>query len=211
MLMPNRFSDVRSRQCPPRSRRRRGWHVIVAAASLSLLCIGARGASADTLTTSGLEYPGVQISEIRDGRIYFQINGRDAQPIALEQVVRINATDEPALNAAEQALAAGGTDTAAEAYQRAITTSGKDWVRQWSARRLADVARQTGRIDQATAAYIEMVRENPSGVLASRPSVTPGATQYLDAAARQIDAALQDRAFSDAPRRQALLAFLLDL
>src|ERR1700728_2364055 len=96
-----------------------------AALSLSLLA----AARADTIAfSSGLNYPGVHIDRIEDGKVYFVINGElRSKPAA--DIVTMSVDDEPDFDSGEAAYQSQNYASAADGYSRAIGGADKPWLR----------------------------------------------------------------------------------
>jgi hypothetical protein len=92
-------------------------------------------------TSSGnaLELTSVTVTGISDGKVLYQVAGRDANR-DLTAVVRMKLDSEPDFSAAEQAFAAGNKDVAARLYQAASRANRKPWLKARIDARLASLA-----------------------------------------------------------------------
>ncbi len=170
----------------------------------------APSALADSLYVGTLERPNVLIREIKDGKIYYEISGRVAQPIEIDRVSRLDITDEPALSAAEKAFTEGQWDQAADQYQKALRTTGREWVKDYAIPRLLEAAAKSNRFDAAVTAYVQLVLRNPAQASKYKPALPTGESGYVNQAADDVRKALGEPKLTDSQRQQLLL-FLLDI
>src|SRR5436853_6820839 len=93
---------------------------------LALLLL-ATPALADSITVNNLPYPDVKISGVKGEEIFFltQTGTEVHKPIA--HVSKINLTDEPAFNQAEEAYFAKDWEKAATGYEKNFLTTHKTW------------------------------------------------------------------------------------
>lgn len=124
-----------------------------------------------------------------------------------DQIKQLIIDNEPAFNAAEEQFFAGQFDRAVEGYQRALRSTTKDWLRAWSAIRLAEAANKAGRFDAAVAAYIGIVRLQPDLAPKFKPQVPAGRSTFLDNAVTELNTA-RNQATNDAQRQQILTLLL---
>src|SRR5439155_26875049 len=76
---------------------------------------------ADTLyigSGGGIPYANVKVLRIADGQIVYTLASGNETRKPVDQVVRMQIDDEPALNAAEQAFVAEKWDDAVDAYNK---------------------------------------------------------------------------------------------
>src|SRR5512145_1456255 len=66
---------------------------------------------------NALKLDGVKITDIAQGKIQFTSAGRESVR-DIQQIVRIQIDDEPALSAGEEAMASGKFDAATDAYRK---------------------------------------------------------------------------------------------
>ena len=159
---------------------------------------------------SALKIEGLKISDVAHGRIQFVAAGGRESAREIQQVARIQIDDEPAFSAAEEAFAMGDFDAATNAYRKALDTTQKDWLKQWSAARLVQAAPRANRFDAAVAGYITLVLINPEEAAAHKPRMPDARSTYLATAIDAVNAALARAGINDA-QRQALQKYLLEL
>lgn len=185
--------------------------------SLALLLVAcgsfARADAVWTVTAGGkpFERRNLKIEGMNADGLLFRSMSQDraALPRPMKEIWRIEADDEPALNAAETAFVADKWDDAVAGYQRAMTASRKDWVRQYAALRLMAAAGKSGRFSAAAAAYVAMVQRDPKAAASAKPDV-PKNKAELPAAIEAVKTGLDD-ARLQRPQRVALQAFLVEL
>jgi hypothetical protein len=164
------------------------------------------------INSSGKE---VRISDLRvgtvaDGRIAFEdASGKRGQR-DLNQVNRIAMDDEPALADAERAYVERKWPDAADAYEKALAGTRRDWVKAWIAPRLIESAENSRRFPPAVAGYLELVRTNPARAENTVPTAFEEDRKALDEGVVEVNAALTDPQLT-AQQRQCLLSFLLDI
>jgi tetratricopeptide (TPR) repeat protein len=95
-------------------------------------------------------------------------------------------------------------------FQKALRTSAKPWVKDWSAMRLIDAANKSGRLDAAVAAYIQMLLKDPATAAGMKPTLPDSKSSYLDSAVKDVNTALNDSKLTPDQRR-SLLGFLIEL
>src|SRR5947209_9182907 len=134
---------------------------IAFATTLAALAAASGVARADSIWIAGstgapLKADGIKILRVEgDSLVYVAASGSQTSK-PLSQVAQLAADDEPAFNAAEQAYRDGKWPEAVDAYQKAVQTTAKDWVRDRSSIRLVEVAAKTNRFDAAVTAYIAL-------------------------------------------------------
>jgi TolA-binding protein len=159
---------------------------------------------------NALELPRVRISDIREGKIFFDAaTGRESSR-ELAQVVRLDVEDDPSLTAAEQSLATSQWDAATDGYRKVLTSSPKPWAKYWAAQRLIEAAGKAKRFDEAAAGYIALVRFDPARAAPFKPALPDERSTYLTTALNDVAAALADGKLAP-PQREGLLSFQLDL
>ena len=142
-----------------------------------------RSASAGGAAVSLLEIKDVRINGVTDGKLRFESAGRQSSR-ELAQVARVQIDDEPALSAAETALAANQLDAAADGYRKVLAGTTKEWVKTWSAQRLLELQGRQGG-DKGAAATAQQLPQS------SAPATVAGgaiAKVNLDAAAAALKA-----------------------
>jgi TolA-binding protein len=191
-----------------RSARRRPWPGALVAV-LTCLFGFPRPAPADSIFVGTLERKDVVIRDLKGDSLFFEINGRQSDTEA-SKVTRLVVTSEPPLTAAEEAFAAGKWDQAVDGYLRALRTSQKPWVKEWSSRRLIESGNKSGRFDAAVTAYIQMLVRDPAAAAALKPAMPDAKSSYLDTAVKDVNTALNDSKLT-VDQRRALLGFLVEL
>jgi tetratricopeptide (TPR) repeat protein len=189
------------------------------AALLGCVCAaGAAGVRADTVWTLSsaanakpFERPKVKIDGLAGDALLFRSaqTSRQSDPKPLNEVWRIEVDNEPALNAAEAAFVAGKWDDAIQNYQRAVTTSRADWVKQYATIRLATAADKSGKFSAAATAYAALVGRDPKAAANVKPRIPDGKVE-LPAAISAVKTALSDAKLKP-EQRTTLQAFLAEL
>lgn len=154
-------------------------------------------------------YTAARITRVEKGQLYFVINGNETSR-ELERIGRISVDDEPALTAAETALAQQKWDDAVDGYEKVIRASSKAWVKDWAGNRLIDAAGKSGRFDSAVTAWVLLVQRDATAAAKAKPALPDSKSSYLDTAAQQVDRGLAARNLSD-EQRTLLLSFLLEI
>jgi TolA-binding protein len=189
------------------------------ATAAAAIVLAAPFARADSVwITSGagggvLQMGGVQIQSVQDGRLVYRTNNGDERSREVAQIARVNADNEPALNAAEDALARSELDVATESFRKALASSAKEWVKVWSARRLTEVAPRANRFDAAASGYIALLVRDPGGAARAadlRPQLPPAQSTFLNSAINEATAMLSTPTLAPAAK-DALQAFLAEL
>ena len=117
------------------------------------LMISSSLALADSVFVGSLERKDATIKLLKSDTLVFEINDKVSE-IPISKISRIIVSSDPPLSAAEESYARGNLDSAVDDYQKAIRTTSKQWVKDWSAMRLIEAASKTGRFDAAATAYI---------------------------------------------------------
>jgi TolA-binding protein len=117
---------------------------------------------------------------------------------------------EPALNAAENALAAGKWDDAVDGYAKTARATNKPWLKDWATLRLLTAGQKSKRFDAAATAYIAMLLRDPDTAAKFRPQMPDAGSTYIDGAITDATAALSSKDITDR-QKLAMLNFLLDL
>jgi TolA-binding protein len=128
----------------------------------------------------------------------------------LDQVQQMNADGENDFNAAEQAYRDGKLANAANSYQKTIRTTSKDWVRDRSSIRLAELSAKLNRFDTAATAYVGLILKDPATAAAAKPVISDAVAPYYDGALGDIKHALETNKLADT-QQGALLGFALEL
>ena len=187
-------------------------------AGAGALLLVALPASADTVwlrsgqATNALERPNVKVEKVEGGIVHFRsIQSDRVTERPMEEVVRIAADGEPALTQAEDAFAAGKWEQAAAAYQKAIASSGKQWVKDRSAVRLVSAAEKSGKFPTAVSAWVTLLARDPATAAKYKPQVPAGTKPgTLTPAVTEVDRALTNAKLGE-EQRQTLMAFQLEL
>jgi len=175
---------------------------------------------ADKIYTGGLTIDG-SVVKIDGSNLVIRVQGRDTTR-DIAKVQRLEIDGEPAFTDAEKAYAtarAEGTaeadrkaayEKAVEGYQKAVKSSNKEWLRDWSALRLVDAAAKANRFDAAVTGWISLVLKDPELASKYKPALPDERSAFLNSAAVEVQGAANGSKVSDAARSQ-LLGFLLDL
>ena len=185
-------------------------------ASIALVLCFATLARADAIwinpgagAANALKLDNIRITAIGDGRVQFTSAGRESTR-DVQQVVRIQIDDEPALSLAEEALSSGKFDVATDQYRRTLETTRKDWLRQWSAARLVQSATRANRFDAAVAGYVALIQIDPRLAGPYKPALPDAKSTYLATAINDVTAALATPGIGEA-QKQVLAEFLQEL
>jgi TolA-binding protein len=170
---------------------------------------------ADTLFISSgggnpVEYKNIKVLRIIQGQIVYNTASGGETRKPLEQVVRMQIDDEPALNTAEQALFGEQWDQAVDNYSKAAKATNKPWVKDWATIRLLIAGQKSNRFDAAATAYIAMLLRDPDSAAKYKPQMPQAGSSYIDSAINEANAALGTRDIND-KQKLALLGFMLDL
>jgi hypothetical protein len=172
---------------------------------------GPASARADSLTIHGADGSGftldsVRIDRIDGGAVYYQLNG-DLKSRPATEVATMQLDDEPDFDSGEAAYQIKHWEDAVTGFSTAMTSSSRDWLKDWIAPRLLESAEHTAHFDAAVTAWTRLAGIDATTAAIERPPlpVEPGA---LDAAAKQLDAAAQ---LEKGPSRRLILSMLLDV
>lgn len=189
--------------------------LLVLAAALACVASSAR---ADTVwsvprTANGKPFPStkVKIEGVSSAGLMYRSASQDraADPKPINDIWRIEVEDEKALNNAEESFVAQKWDDAVANYQRAISTSRKDWVKQYATIRLIAAAEKSGKFSAAASAYAAGVLRDPKAADA-KPDVPKDKKSELPAAINAVKGALASPRLTTA-QKSALQAFLVEL
>lgn len=161
---------------------------------------------------TALERANVKVERIENNLLFFRSSQSDrVTERPLDDVLKIAADGEVALNAGEEAFAAGEWDKAAAHYQRAATTSGKQWVKDRAGLRLIASAEKSGKFSTAVAGWIALLGRDPALAAKYKPQIPAGAKAgSLNPAVAQVEKALNDTRLPAEPR-QTLTAYQMEL
>lgn len=194
-----------------------GWRG--AAVWVTVLLLASPLAMADTVwtITSGanakpFKRDRVKIEKMQGDGLMFRSAAQDraGDPRPIKEIWRVEADGETALNAAEKAFTEDKWDEAITSYQRAVSTSGKDWVKQYATLRLLTAAEKSGKFSAAAAAFITLVQTNPALAPGKKPDVPKNKKSEFPAAIDALKAALNDSRLK-AAQKNTLKAFLVEL
>lgn len=149
-------------------------------------------ALADSAVINGLPYHGIRITGVKDGELQFETPNGNLTSKPIKFVTRINVTDEPALNAAEDAYARSDWNQAADNYEKAIRSANspaKAWLRDWCSLRLADAAGKGGRFDVSIRTFIDLAKKSPeqAATMFAGLKMPKAGSDYLKQAAASLE------------------------
>jgi TolA-binding protein len=177
--------------------------------AFSMLLLASAPALADSVTVNNIAYPDVKITSVKGEEIIFSTSlGREiTKPIA--QVSKISITDEPALNAAEEAYLARDWEKAATGYERTVRTTSKAWLKDWCSVRLLESANKAGRFDAAVKAYVALAEKSPESVKSIEMVLPKAGSAYINDALKDLNAGIA-RAKNE-ETKSVLLKLVVDL
>jgi tetratricopeptide (TPR) repeat protein len=157
------------------------------------------------------ERPKVKIEGLGPAGLAFRSEaGRAAEPKPLKDIYRIQVDDETALNSAEESLVAQKWDDAVSNYQRALSATRKDWVKQYATLRLIAAAAKSGKFSAAATAYAAAVARDPKTADGMKPEIPANGKSQLPAAISAVKTALGDTRIKP-ESKNTLQAFLAEL
>ncbi len=166
-------------------------------------------ADADTIYTGITPLTDVQILGTQNGSLRF-INRAGAEVSrSFDGIKRLEVSNEPAFNSAEEAFEAGNFDKATEGYIKTIRSTNKPWLKEWSGLRLQEAAEKSGDFPAAVTAWVELIQSNPAAAAGRQPKLPEGTSTFLNTAAADIERVLQGRL--DDKQKAELLKLLLDI
>ena len=170
---------------------------------------------ADTLYISSgggnpVPYSNVKILRVVGGQIVYNLSSGAETRKPLEQVVRMQIDDEPALNAAEQAMFTEKWDEAVDGYTKTARATQKPWLKDWATIRLLTAAQKSNRFDAAATSYVAMLLRDPDTAAKYKPLLPPEGSTFIDSAINDTTAALNTKDIKD-QQKLSLLNFLLEL
>jgi tetratricopeptide (TPR) repeat protein len=155
------------------------------AAAVAALALSPAALRADTVwTRSGTNTPVPiegTVTQIAEGKLQMQGKTGNAVTRPLDQVWRIKADTEPALSEAEEAFEQNKFDVAAAAYDKALQSTKKDWVKDRAADRLVVAAEKAGQFPLQAAAFAQVALRDPLGAADKKPLVPADKAQVLKA------------------------------
>lgn len=173
-----------------------------------VLCAFA-GLRADTIYVGTLPTPAAKIVRFDSDQLIYEVNGQQRSK-EYSKITRIDATGESPLDSAEQAFAAEKWDDAVDSYQKAIATASRQWIKDWSARRLLDAAQKSGRFDAAVSAYIVLLLKDPAVAAQHKPALPDSQSTFLNTAIDDVRNTLGDATLTPL-QRKTLLSFQIEL
>jgi hypothetical protein len=183
-------------------------HRITLAAFSTLIALPAL-AVADSVTVNNLPYPDVKINAVKGDEIFFNTSTGTEVHKPIAHVSKINLSDEPALNAAEEAYLAKDWDKAATGYERTVRTTTKAWLRDWCSVRLLESANKANRFDAAVKAYIALAEKSPDAAKPIVLNMPKAGSAYINDAIKELNAAISRS--KNEQTKQLLLKLLVDL
>lgn len=191
----------------------------VAVGLLAVLLMTSSAAVADTVWTIAtgpnakpFKRDRVKIEKMQGDALIFRsaAQNRASDPRPLKEIWRVEADGETALNNAEKAYTEDKWDQAIASYQKAVSSSGKDWVKQYATLRLLAAAEKSGKFSAAAAAFVTLVQTNPTIAASKKPDVPKDKKSEYPAAIESLKTALNDSRLKPA-QKNALQAFLVEL
>ena len=156
-----------------------------AALAVAALCLAPAALRADTVwTRTGANTPipiEGTVTQIAEGKLQMQGKNGNLVTRPLDQVWRVKVDSEPALSEAEEAFEQNKFDVAAAAYDRALASTKKDWVRDRAAERLVVAAEKAGQFPLQAAAYAQIALRDPIGAADKKPVVPADKAQVAKA------------------------------
>ena len=191
---------------------------LAVAIALPLLLIPAASALADTVwlrsgqATNALERPNVKVEKIENGVLFFRSEASDrVTERVVDEVARISADGETVFNQAEEAFFTGKWDQAAAGYQRAISSSARQWVKDRSGLRLVAAAEKSGKFPVAVTAWLALMSRDPAQAAKQKPQVPANAAAgSLTSSVTEVERTLNSARLSE-EQRETLLAFQMEL
>src|SRR4051812_18013285 len=164
---------------------------------------------ADSITVNNLPYPDVKVNGVKGEEIFFitQTGTEVHKPIA--HVSKINLTDEPALNTAEEAYLKKDWDKAATGYEKTVRTTNKAWLKDWCSVRLLESANKAGRFDAAIKAYIALAEKAPDSAKPIQLNMPKAGSAYINDAIKDLNTGISRT--KNEQTKQLLLKLVVDL
>jgi hypothetical protein len=151
-------------------------------AAICGLLLSPAAVHADTIySASGTPTQG-RILKIENGVLLMQTQTGNMTERQADAVVKIKADNDPALTDAEEAFAAQKWEAAATAYDRALTSTKNEWVKERAANRLMlAAAKVTNNFPIAANAWAQLALRDPNGAADRKPIVPADKTQVAKA------------------------------
>jgi hypothetical protein len=194
-------------------RRVAGW-------SLGIGLVASPFALADDINSGGITTKGVAIEKITtekdpaSGEIRQILNYKtqtgNPGTKTISDKMRLTITDEPNLNAGEDAFANGKWADAADFYQKTLKATNKPWLKDYAATRLLKSSEQSNRVDSAVIAYLYVLGKDAQAAQAMKPKLPDDPNNaYLKTAAKLVDDAIATE--HDQAKALTLKAFRMDI
>ncbi|MAE60641.1 MAG: hypothetical protein CMJ49_04695 [Planctomycetaceae bacterium] len=142
-------------------------------------------AQADSAYIKKIQYPGIRIIGLEDGRLVYELNGSERR-VSISDVTRIQLEHHPAFNEAEQALFDGDPAESIDAYEKLVDELKPGPMRTLVRARLIQAHDRSGHFDQALQQYLDMIEaDHGAHMMWLVPSAAPpNATAQADAVQR---------------------------
>src|SRR5450432_1934696 len=164
---------------------------------------------ADSVFVGTLERKDATIKTLKSDALVFEINDKVSE-IPISKISRIIVSSDPPVTSAEEEYASREWDSTVDYYQKAIRTTNKQWVKDWSAMRLIYAAGKTGRFDAAATAYIITLLRDPVLAAKIKPAMPNSKSAFLDSAVQSVNDALKNQKLT-VDQRRSLFGFMIDL
>jgi hypothetical protein len=185
--------------------------------------VGSAALADDVYVKSGaseLPLKNVTIRMVKDGQIFFTLNGRETNR-DIDVVNRIEVVGEDKFNAAEKSFAAALVTSdekaampkyadAVNGYQSAMS-SNKQWLKDFAAARLEIAAPRSGRFDLGLSAWLASLPKDPALAMKKKPqfSMLEKNNAYLTNAIKTLKTAANSSGKPD--ERRAILDLLSEI
>lgn len=173
-----------------------GWIARVLRPAAALVVVAALPAVAsarDTVWLPGLERKGLLVTDIKDGKIHIKVitDGR-LDTIELERATKMRIEGEVPFNAAEEAFEKKDYATALAQYQRAITATGKPFLKTRAVARMLEAAGHTKQFEAQVTAWAEFAKIDPASAATKKPVLVADKAK-LNAVVPTLERAAADR------------------
>ncbi len=151
-------------------------------AAICGLLISPIAVHADTIYSASGTPTNGRILKIENGVLLMQTQTGNQVERQLDGVMKIKADNDPALTDAEEAFAAQKWDVAAAAYDRALTSTKNEWVKERAAPRLMLAASKVpNNFPVAANAYAQLALRDPVAAADRKPVVPADKAQVAKA------------------------------
>src|SRR4051812_36388994 len=148
-------------------------------------------ARADEINSGGLPVKNVTIEKVEGERLLYKTQSGQSNDKQISDKMKVTVTDEPNLTMAEESLAASKWSEAVDGYQKALRSSAKPWVKDFSAIRLLKAGEKSERFDAVVTAYLHLLNKDPAAAKDIKITYPADANSaYLKSAATLVDSAL---------------------